>query len=112
MFQNLVERAIGLAMVAEPYSILDVSRGAGDQVGLDAIFCAVIAVSPPYWVIEQGRGFVFVKWGDLAVVAVHLSPNIGRTEYANFLDGIAVCERRLGACPSLILADFNAHSTT
>lgn len=47
MFQNLVERAIGLAMVAEPYSILDVSRGAGDQVDLVAIFSAVIAVSPP-----------------------------------------------------------------
>lgn len=62
--------------------------------------------------IEEGRGFVFIKWGDLAVVAVHLSPNIGRTEYVTFLDGIAVCERRLGACPSLILADFNAHSTT
>ena len=50
------------------------------------------------------------KWGDLAVMAVYVSPNIRRTEYASFLDGLAACVRRMGACPSLVLGDFNAHS--
>ena len=61
--------------------------------------------------IERGRGFVAAKWGDLAVVAVYVSLNISRTEYASFLNGLAACVRRLGACPSLVFGDFNAHST-
>ena len=111
MFQSLVERRIGLAAVAEPYSIPDTSRGAGDLTGSVAIFWNVSAGSPSCSVIELGRGFVAAKWGDLAVVAIYVSPNIGRTEYASFLDGLAACERHLGACPLLVLVDFNAHST-
>jgi hypothetical protein len=52
-----------------------------------------------------------VKWGDLLMVDVYVSYNINRVEYASFLDGPAACVRRLGAYPSLILLDFNAHST-
>ncbi|XP_050490454.1 uncharacterized protein LOC126873526 [Bombus huntii] len=111
MFQSLTERRIGLAAVAEPYSIPDASRGAEDLIGPVAIFWTGIARSPSCSVIEQGRGFVAVKWGDLAVVAVYVSPNISRTEYACFLGGHAACARRLGACPSLVLGDFNAHPT-
>ena len=37
------------------------------------------------------------------MVAVYVSLNISRTEYAFFLDGLAACARRLGACPSLVL---------
>ena len=33
MFQSLVERRVGLVTVAEPYSIPDASRGAGDLIG-------------------------------------------------------------------------------
>ena len=60
---------------------------------------------------RAGTGSVIAKWGDLALVAVYASPNISRTEYASFLNGLATCVRRLGACPSLVLGDFNAHST-
>ena len=45
------------------------------------------------------------------MVAVYVSPNISRTEYTSFLDRLAACARRLGACPSLVLGDFNAHLT-
>ena len=31
--------------------------------------------------------------------------------YSSFLNGLAACVRRLGASPSLVLGDFNAHST-
>ena len=111
MFQSLAERRIGLAAVAEPYSIPDASRGAGDLIGSVAIFWNGSAGIPSCSVIERGRGFVAAKWGDLAVVALEVSPNISRTEYAFFLDGLAACVRRLGACPSPVLGDFNAHST-
>ncbi|XP_068985002.1 uncharacterized protein [Bombus flavifrons] len=111
MFQSLTERRIALAAVAEPYCIPDASRGAGDLTGSVAIFWTGIAGSPSCSVIERGRGFVAVKWGDLAVVAIYVSPNISQAEYASFLDGLAACTRRLGACPSLVLGDFNAHST-
>jgi hypothetical protein len=101
MLQSQVERRIRLAVVGELYSIPDASRGAGDLLGFVAS-CSMI---------EQGRGFVAVKWCDLTVVGVYVSPNISRAEYVPFLDGLAVCVRRLGAYPSLILGDFNAHST-
>ena len=38
IFQSLVERRTDLAVVAEPYSISDASRGAGDLIGSVAIF--------------------------------------------------------------------------
>ncbi|XP_033360079.1 uncharacterized protein LOC117238962 [Bombus vosnesenskii] len=46
---SLTERRIGLAAVAEPYSIPDASRGAGDLIGLVTIFWTGIAVTPPAW---------------------------------------------------------------
>jgi hypothetical protein len=54
---------------------------------------------------------VALKWDDLAVLDVYVSPNISRVEYASFLNGLTACVRRLGAYPSLILGDFNTHST-
>jgi endonuclease/exonuclease/phosphatase (EEP) superfamily protein YafD len=62
-------------------------------------------------VIERGRGFVAVRWEDMAVVAVYVSPNIGQAEYASFLDELAACVMRLRGRPSLVLGDFNAHAT-
>ncbi|XP_076482497.1 uncharacterized protein LOC143304049 [Bombus vancouverensis nearcticus] len=111
MFQGLTVRRIALAAMAEPNSSPDASRGAGDLIGSVAIFWTGIAGSPSCSVIVRGRGFVAVKWGNLAVVTVYVSPNISRTGYASFLDGLAACARRLGVCPSLVLGDFNAHST-
>jgi hypothetical protein len=49
----------------------------------------VLAGNPSYSTLEQGRGFVTVKWGDLVVVGVYVSANISRVEYASFLDGLA-----------------------
>ena len=43
MFQSLVERRIGLAAVAEPYSFPDASRSAGDLIDSVAIFWNVSA---------------------------------------------------------------------
>ena len=110
VFLEVVTTSTGLAAVAEPHSIPNASRGAGDLIGSVAIFWNGSAGSPSCSVIERGRGFVAAKWGDLAVMAVYVLPNISRTEYASFLDGLAACVRRLGACPSLVLGDFNAHS--
>ena len=113
MLQSLVERRIGLAAMAEPYSIPDASRGTGDLLGLVAIilWTGIAGISSCSMIVDEGRGIVAVKWGDLAVVGVYVSPNISRVEYASFLDGLTVCVRRLGAYPSLTLGDFNAHST-
>jgi hypothetical protein len=84
-----VERKIGLAVVAELYSIPDASQGARDLLGLVAILWTGIAGNTSCSIIEQGQGFVAMKWGDLAVVGVYVSPNISRAEYASFLDGVA-----------------------
>ena len=111
IFQSLVDRRIGLAAVAEPYSIPVGSRGAEDLIGSVAIFWNGSAGSPFCSVIERGRDYVAAKWGHLAVVTLYVSPNISRTENASFLDGFAACVRRLGACPSLVLEDFHSHST-
>ena len=39
------------------------------------------------------------SWGDLAVVAAYVSPDISRTEYVPFLDGLVAYVKPLGACP-------------
>jgi hypothetical protein len=43
MLQSLVERRIGLVVLAEPFSIPDASRGAGDLHGLVSILWTRIA---------------------------------------------------------------------
>jgi hypothetical protein len=78
MPQSSVERKIGLAVVAEPYSIPDTSRGARSLLGLVAILWTGIAGNPSCSIIEQGRRFVAVKWDDLAVVGVYVSPTSAR----------------------------------
>jgi DNA-binding transcriptional LysR family regulator len=47
MLQSQVERGIDLAVVAEPYSIPDASRGAGDLLGSDAILWIGVAGNAP-----------------------------------------------------------------
>ena len=53
MFQNLVEWRIGLAAVAEPYSILHRSRGAGNLTASVAIFWNGSEGSPSCSVSER-----------------------------------------------------------
>jgi hypothetical protein len=57
LLQNLVEREIGLTMVAEPHSIRDASRGAGYTLGSVVKLWTGVAGNPSCSMIEQGRGF-------------------------------------------------------
>jgi hypothetical protein len=98
-------------VVAEPYRVPDAPRGAGDLGDSLAVFWTGNEGSPPCSVIERRRDFVAVRWGDMTVVAIYVSPNIGQAEYASFLNGLAACVIRLRARSFLILGDFNAHAT-
>jgi hypothetical protein len=98
-------------VVAEPYRVPDAPRGAGDLENSVAVFWTGNEGSPPCSLIDRGRGFVAVRWGDMAVLAVYVSPNIGQAEYASFLDELATCVMHLRGRPSLVLGDFNAHAT-
>jgi hypothetical protein len=59
--QSLGEQGISLTVVAEPYSIPDASRGAGDLLCSVAILWTGVAGNASCLMIEQGRGFVAVK---------------------------------------------------
>jgi endonuclease/exonuclease/phosphatase family metal-dependent hydrolase len=98
-------------VVAEPYRVPDAPRGAGDLENSVAVFWTGNEESPPCSAIERGRGFVAVRLGDMAVVAVYVSPKNGQAEYASFPDELAACVMRLRGRPCLVLGDFNAHAT-
>jgi hypothetical protein len=78
MFQSLAERGVGLPVAAEPYRVPDASQGAGDLDGLVAIFWTEVKRCPRL-VIERGQGYIALQWCYLAIVAVYVSLNIGRT---------------------------------
>lgn len=59
MLQNLAERGMGLAIVAEPYRIPDNNPNwVGDNNGSAAIVRVAADFSPPLQVTERGEGFV------------------------------------------------------
>ena len=96
MFQSLVERRIGLAAVAEhPRRVMECW-------GPNRLGCHIL---------ERERGKPF-QLGDRAGTGLR-GCEMGRPSraYASFLNGLVACVRRLGACLSLVLGDFNAHST-
>jgi hypothetical protein len=94
-----------VAVAAEPHRVPDAPRGARDLGHSVALFCTGNEGSPLCSVIERGLDFVAVRWRDMAVMAVHVSPNIEQAEYTSFLDGMVACVIRLHSRPPLILGD-------
>jgi hypothetical protein len=112
LFQTIRENAVALAVVAEPYRVLDAPNWTGDTDEMVAVAWTSAPGAPAYGVpLERGNGYIAVEWAGMVVVGVYVSPNSRRTAFEEFLDGLGGCVRRHLPRQVLVLGDFNAHST-
>jgi hypothetical protein len=73
LFQTIRESEVTLAVVSEPYRILDASNWIGDLDGSTATTWTP-ALSGPSALLDRGSGYVAVEWAGIAVVGVYVSP--------------------------------------
>ncbi|XP_053990150.1 uncharacterized protein LOC128882548 [Hylaeus volcanicus] len=110
LMQTLVEWEAGLAVVAEPYRVPNHPNWVGDQLGSATVVWNGRPGSPPLSIIECDRGFLAVRWEDLAVVAIYAPPSWPLAVFERYLDGVGRCISRCLPRPVLVLGDFNSKS--
>ncbi|XP_043604804.1 uncharacterized protein LOC122577543 [Bombus pyrosoma] len=111
LYQTVRESAVALAVVAEPYRVLDAPDWTGDADEMVAVTWTSTPGALTHGVpLERGDGYVAVEWAGMVVVGVYLSPNSGWAAFEKFLDGVGDCIRRHLPRQILVLGDFNAHS--
>ncbi|CAK9813751.1 hypothetical protein ANTPLA_LOCUS7961 [Anthophora plagiata] len=109
--QALLEWQVALAVAAEPYSIPDHPPWYGEAVGSVAIATGGIPGAPAVTLLESGRGYLVVEWGECVVVGCYIPPSRNLCEFEEYLGEVGSCIRRLLPRPVLVLGDFNAHAT-
>ncbi|XP_050494704.1 uncharacterized protein LOC126876904 [Bombus huntii] len=106
------ESRVFLAMVAEPYCILDTPDRVADLDGLAAMtWMSAPSTSAAEILFEQGKGYAAIEWAGMVVVGVYVSLNSGLVAFEEFLDVFSDCVRRYLSRQVLVLGDFNAHSS-
>ncbi|XP_033317575.1 uncharacterized protein LOC117215308, partial [Bombus bifarius] len=112
LHQTIREITVALAVVAEPYRVLDAPAWVGDTDGMVAVAWTSTPGAFAHGALqERGNGYAAVEWAGMMVVGVYVSPNSGRAAFEEFLDGVGDCVRRRLPRQVLVLGDFNAHST-
>ncbi|XP_076393336.1 uncharacterized protein LOC143265394 [Megachile rotundata] len=109
--QALTEWDAGLGVVAEPNRVLVQSNWTGDDLASVAIFWSGRRGSPPCSLVERGRGFVAVSWGDTVVVGIYAPPSWPLASFELFLDEVRLCVSHCLPRPVIVLGDFNAKAT-
>ncbi|XP_033317785.1 uncharacterized protein LOC117215548 [Bombus bifarius] len=108
LFQTIRENAVALAVVAEPYSMLDAPDWTGDTDEMVAVTWTSAPGALAHGVsLERGNEYVAVEWAEMVVVIVYVSPNCGWTAYEEFPEKSASGF----PWPVLVPGDFNTHST-
>ena len=110
LLQTMVEKGLGLAVISEPYRILN-NNCVGDLTGTVMALRINSDDSPGMRAIEKGQGYVAVAWGGLVVIGLYASPNVPVAGLQYLLDRVRNCIRRLAVGDILVLGDFNAKST-
>ena len=110
LLQTMAELGLGLAVVAEPYRILQ-NNCVGDETGTVMLLRAGTAASPAINIIESGQGYVAAAWGKMTVVGLYASANAPISSLQRLLDRIRNCVVSLKNQNVLVLGDFNAKST-
>ncbi|XP_033199978.1 uncharacterized protein LOC117162223 [Bombus vancouverensis nearcticus] len=106
------ESRVFLAMVAEPYCILDTPNWVADLDGLAAMtWMSAPSTSAAEILLEQGKGYAAIEWAGMVVVGIYVSLNSGLVAFEEFLDVFSDCVRRYLSRQVLVLGDFNAHSS-
>ncbi|XP_018363203.1 PREDICTED: uncharacterized protein LOC108761273 [Trachymyrmex cornetzi] len=105
--QTMMENDVGLAVIAEPYRIPVHPHWAGER------GCGHLLASDtlPLTRVYAGRGFVTIKWGDMFVTGVYISPSLARPEFEKILEDLAKHLQSYVSSPMIVAGDFNFRST-
>ncbi|XP_041986937.1 uncharacterized protein LOC121738768 [Aricia agestis] len=107
--QALLQWEIDVAVIAEPYRVLERGDWLGDADSSVALVFGPKIMSPSSRNAIRGRGFVVAILGTLTVVGVYFSPNKPTAEFeALLLRLTAVVEG--SSRPVVVAGDFNAKS--
>ncbi|CAK9834492.1 Retrovirus-related Pol polyprotein from type-1 retrotransposable element R1 (Fragment) [Anthophora retusa] len=110
LVHTLREWEVGLAVVAEPYSVPTHSNWLGDECGSVAIVWGGVENSPACSPLSKGEGFVAAQWGDIVVVACYAPPRWRLADFDRFLGEVGAVVVSHLPRPVMVLGDFNAHS--
>lgn len=111
LYQSMAELEIGLAIIAEPYNIPENdARWMGSTDGSVACMWRFTGEIIPCSLVERGECYVAVKWDDIVVVGVYLSPRWNRQSFEEALARIERCVRANMPAPTIVAGDFNAKS--
>ncbi|XP_061719325.1 uncharacterized protein LOC133526648 [Cydia pomonella] len=115
-FQSLAQWRIGVAVVAEPYSIPPREDWVGDLVGSVARVVRTATGGLPLTNVIRGRGYVGALCGETFYIATYFAPNRQRrrrrlVEFEQFLDELGARVAQLHPRPVIVAGDFNAKST-
>ncbi|CAB3236245.1 unnamed protein product [Arctia plantaginis] len=106
----MAQWSIGVAVVAEPYSVPPRPNWMGDWDGSVAVVGSTTAHSPPLSLRDKGTGYVAVEWGGITIYGVYFSPNRSLNDFEVFLTSLETSIRRLASGHVLVLGDFNVKS--
>ncbi|XP_048005626.1 uncharacterized protein LOC125241279 [Leguminivora glycinivorella] len=111
LFQSLAQWMIGIAVVAEPYSVPPRDDFMGDMDGSVALVTRAAAGVPPPTAVKKGKGYVAALCGEIWFVATYFSPNRCLADFEQFLGEVGELIGRLLPRPVIVAGDFNAKST-
>lgn len=111
LIQTLAEGDYALAIVAEPYWVpLEHPHWTASGNGTVAITWRRAANPLPCTPYDKGETYVAIRWGDVVIVGVYISPSARRSKFEEILESIGECVTRAEGRPVLVGGDFNAHS--
>jgi len=113
LVQYAAEGDYGLMVLSEPYWVPPRNpMWAAARMGTDVKVAITWRRSenplPCSTVLEAGEEFVAVRWGDITVVGVYLSPNLDRDEVKEGLGWIQACVQRCAPAPSWLQCAFQS----
>ncbi|XP_063542710.1 uncharacterized protein LOC134751256 [Cydia strobilella] len=88
LFQSMAQWMIGVAVLAEPYSIPPRDDWVGDLDGSVALVVRTATGGSPLTHVLRGKGYVGALCGEIFFLATYFSPNRCLVDFERFLDEI------------------------
>lgn len=109
MLQRMAEEDFAIAIIPEPYMIpRNHPQWYANENKTIAITWRRSKNPLPCVPIERGEHYVVVRWGDIIIIGVYLSPNVGTTIVEKTIEAIERCVRFYNDRAIVIGGDFNA----
>lgn len=108
----MIELNAGLAVISEPPQGLQ----ANSMCFISSNDLAAVIWRPEgsgniqCYLVNSGKDFVVIRFGDILIVASYISPNLSISSFSEYLDKLNV-PTQMSSVPQLFCGDFNARST-